>query len=300
MPRSNLLVNEPPLLVLPSLATVIGLNNSIALQQLHYWLQNPKAGVTRNGIKWVYNTYGDWQSESFPFWSLSTIERTFRSLEKRGLVISEQLDAKKHDQRKYYRINYAALETLETPETTEEDSDGESGDVLDDVNLTGSKTSDRRDDDVTLTGSLISNTETTREKYMGAAAPTRAEPSSPEPGKVDVHARIETYPKNTREATRLVHTLFGLIPPERPATGEPPGEYGAWDKSLKEILSICREYNVSLENALHRTRSAIEQIRRTKRLTIHRPGSLIAYLRSELASGKQTITPLQGNIEVLT
>jgi hypothetical protein len=300
MTRSNLLVNEPPLLVLPSLATVIGLNNSIALQQLHYWLQNPKAGVTRNGIKWVYNTYGDWQSESFPFWSLSTIERTFRSLEKRGLVISEQLDAKKHDQRKYYRINYAALEALETPETTEEDSGGESGDVFDDVNLTGSRTADRRDDDVTLTGSLISNTETTREKYMGAAAPARVEPSSPEPDKVDVHVRIETYPKNTRDATRLIHDLFGLIPPERPTIGEPPGEYGAWDKSIKQIISICREYNVPLENGLHRTRSAIEQIRRTKRLTIHRPGSLIAYLRSELASGKQTITPLQGNIEVLT
>lgn len=300
MTRSNLLINEPPLLVLPSLAKVIGLNESLVLQQLHYWLQNSKVGVTRNGIKWVYNTYGDWQSESFPFWSLSTIERTFRSLEKRGLVISEQLDAKKHDQRKYYRINYAVLETLETPESSSADSSGESGDVLDDVNLTGSKTSDRRDDDVTLTGSLIGNTETTREKYMGADAPAHAEPYSPEPGKVDVHTRIETYPKNTREATRLVHDLFGLIPPERPAPGEPPGDYGAWDKSLKEILSICREYNVPPENALHRTRSAIEQIRRTKRITIHRPGSLIAYLRSELASGKTSITPLQGNIEVLT
>lgn len=139
----------------------------------------------------------------------------------------------------------------------------------------------------------------------GADAPAHAEPSLPEPerdepGKVDTHARIETYPKNTRDATRLVHALFGLIPPERPATGEPPGEYGAWDKSIKQIISICREYNVPLENALHRTRSAIEQIRRTKKLTIHRPGSLIAYLRSELASGKQTITPLQGNIEILT
>ncbi|MBN8656119.1 MAG: PadR family transcriptional regulator [Anaerolineae bacterium] len=300
MTRSNLLINEPPLLILPSLAKVIGLNESLVLQQLHYWLQNSKVGVTRNGIKWVYNTYGDWQSESFPFWSLSTIERTFRSLEKRGLVISEQLDAKKHDQRKYYRINYAALETLETPESSSADSSGESGDVLDDVNLTGSKTSDRRDDDVTLTGSLIGNTETTREKYMGADAPAHAEPSSPEPGKVDVHARIETYPQNTREATSLVHDLFGLIPPERPATGEPPGDYGAWDKNIKQIISICREYNVPLENGLHRTRSAIEQIRRTKRLTIHRPGSLIAYLRSELASGKTSIPPLQGNIEVLT
>lgn len=302
MTRSNLLINEPPLLVLPSLAKLIGLNESLVLQQLHYWLENPKTGVTRDGFKWIYNTYGDWQGDSFPFWSLSTIERAFRSLEKRGLVISKQLDSKKHDQRKYYRINYAVLAALETPETTEEDSGGEPGDVLDDVNLTGSKTSDRRDDDVTLTGSLIGNTETTREKYMGAAAPARAEPSSlePEPSEVDIHTRIENYPKNTRATTRLVHDLFGLIPPERPATGEPPGEYGAWDKSIKQIISICREYNVSLENALHRTRSAIEQIRRNKNITIHRPGSLIAYLRSELASGKTSTTPLQGNIEILT
>jgi hypothetical protein len=139
----------------------------------------------------------------------------------------------------------------------------------------------------------------------GAAAPAPAEPSSPEPdpeepGRVDVHARIEAYPKNTRDATRLVHALFGLIPPERPATGEPPGEYGAWDKSIKQIISTSREYNVPLENALHRTRSAIEQIRRNKPITIHRPGSLIAYLRSELAKSKTSSTPLQGNIEVLT
>lgn len=140
----------------------------------------------------------------------------------------------------------------------------------------------------------------------GAAAPACVEPSSPEPdpeepGRVDVHARIEAYPKNTRDATRLAHDLFGLIPPERPNTGEPPGEYGAWDKSIKQIISICREYNVSLENALHRTRAAIEQNRRNKPITIHRPGSLIAFLRSELASGKQNNHhPLPGNIEVLT
>ncbi|HRQ24985.1 MAG TPA: hypothetical protein PLF42_16275, partial [Anaerolineales bacterium] len=184
-------------------------------------------------------------------------------------------------------------------------TDGDTHDVIDDVNLTRSSTSDRRDDDVTLTRSLIGNTETTREKYMGAAAPAPAEPSPPEPepdesGRVDVQARIENYPKNTRDATRLVHALFGLIPPERPATGEPPGLYGAWDKSIKEIIATCREYNVPLENALHRTRSAIERIRRNKPITIHRPGSLIAYLRSELAKSKTSTIPLQGNIEILT
>ena len=35
---SNLLIHEEPLLVLPGLASRIGLNEAIFLQQIHYWL----------------------------------------------------------------------------------------------------------------------------------------------------------------------------------------------------------------------------------------------------------------------
>lgn len=34
---SRLLINEPPLIVLPNLAILIGLNEAIVLQQVHYW-----------------------------------------------------------------------------------------------------------------------------------------------------------------------------------------------------------------------------------------------------------------------
>ena len=34
----SLLISEPPLQVLPSLAVKIGLNEAIVLQQIHYWL----------------------------------------------------------------------------------------------------------------------------------------------------------------------------------------------------------------------------------------------------------------------
>jgi len=38
-PRSSsLLIAVPPLIVLPTLATLVGLNEAIFLQQLHYWL----------------------------------------------------------------------------------------------------------------------------------------------------------------------------------------------------------------------------------------------------------------------
>lgn len=113
MKNSSLLINEPPLLVLPSLAKAIGLNDAIITQQLHYWLENPKAGVERDGFKWVFNTYDEWQ-ENFPFWSTSTIKRTFLELEEKGVVISAQMDAKSRDMRKYYRLNYEKLAEFET------------------------------------------------------------------------------------------------------------------------------------------------------------------------------------------
>jgi len=108
---SKLLINEPPLQVLPSLAVAIGLDEAIALQQLYYWLNNPKSAgrIDENGVKWVYNTYAEWKEKDFPFWSEDKIQRTFLDLEKMGLVISKQLDAHKRDMRKFYRIDYDQL-----------------------------------------------------------------------------------------------------------------------------------------------------------------------------------------------
>ena len=46
---SRLLIDEPPLQVLPSLAREIGLNEAIMLQQIHYWLL--KSGNEFEGAK---------------------------------------------------------------------------------------------------------------------------------------------------------------------------------------------------------------------------------------------------------
>lgn len=105
---SRLLIQEPPLMVLPSLAKEIGLNEAIILQQLHYWLENPKVGVIRDSHKWVFNTYEEWK-ENFPFWSKATIQRAFSILETKGLIISKQFDRKKRDNTKFYRIDYDKL-----------------------------------------------------------------------------------------------------------------------------------------------------------------------------------------------
>lgn len=110
---NNLLLDEHPLLVMPRLATLIGLNEAIVLQQVHYWLkakENDQQDYI-DGHYWVYNTYKQWQKQ-FPFWHLNTIQRTFTSLEKNGLLISANYNNAGFDKTKWYTISYPALNNL--------------------------------------------------------------------------------------------------------------------------------------------------------------------------------------------
>ena len=87
----SLLEDKQIITVKPALATLIGLNEAIVLQQVRYWM-----GISsneRDGAIWVYKTYQEWQEE-FPFWSVSTIRRAINSLEKDGLLIWNRSRAK--------------------------------------------------------------------------------------------------------------------------------------------------------------------------------------------------------------
>ena len=100
---SRLLINEPPLQVLPSLAKEIGLNEAIMLQQMHYWLLKSSNEFT--GVKWFYKTLEEWQTE-FPFWSAMTIRRTLGSLEKQKIIKIGNFNKKKFDKTKWFTIDY--------------------------------------------------------------------------------------------------------------------------------------------------------------------------------------------------
>lgn len=101
----SLLFIERPLVVNPRLASAIGLNEAIVLQQLHYWLTATAAGVEHDGKNWVYNTMEQWQ-EQFPFWSVDTIKRAIGALKAAGLISVERLNKHKHDQTNFYTIQY--------------------------------------------------------------------------------------------------------------------------------------------------------------------------------------------------
>lgn len=112
MMTSQLLINEPPLQVLPTLARNIGLNEAIILQQVHYWL-NPQFNKNLfEGRHWVHNTYERWQQQ-FPFWSARTIRRAIENLEEAGLIASFMNG--KLRQFKHYTINYDQVNQLTPP-----------------------------------------------------------------------------------------------------------------------------------------------------------------------------------------
>ena len=124
---AKLLIDEPPLQLLPTLAALIGLNEAIVIQQLHYRLQLLRE--SREDRKWVCDCYEDWRHQ-FPFWSASTIKRAFISLEKKGLITSRQFEKNERSMRKWYSINYTALEIIEAFSVTTRNgpnSPGEAG-----------------------------------------------------------------------------------------------------------------------------------------------------------------------------
>lgn len=122
---NKLLFDKPPLVIFPELAEAIGLNEAIILQQVNYWVfeNSEKKKNFRDGYYWSYNTFGKWQ-EQFPFWSVSTIKRAIKSLEKSGLLISSNFNKIKQDRTKWYRVNL-------------------DHDTMQSVNLTQCKVSDR-------------------------------------------------------------------------------------------------------------------------------------------------------------
>lgn len=106
----NLLISEPPLQVLPSLAIALNsVDKAIILQQIHYWIT--RSSNVKDNYKWVYNSVSEWHKQ-FPWLSEKTVQRYLKDLENHGLLITGNYNKAKFDRTKWYRINYEALDSL--------------------------------------------------------------------------------------------------------------------------------------------------------------------------------------------
>ncbi len=112
---SKLLINEPPLQVLPSLACLLGLNEALVLQQLHFRLlyslyeRKGPGGVLR---RWVGYTLEQWHGE-FPWWkNKKTVQRAFERLIERRLVTTCQFGKESGFRMNWYTIDYEAFDAF--------------------------------------------------------------------------------------------------------------------------------------------------------------------------------------------
>ena len=110
---NTLLISEPPLQVLPTLAVKVGLNGALFLQQLHYWIL--RSNKVKENTVWVYKSLDEWIEEDFPFMSRSTLKRTISDLKKADLIITKTFNKMKIDKTNWYTINYKKLESMSLP-----------------------------------------------------------------------------------------------------------------------------------------------------------------------------------------
>lgn len=195
---SKLLIDESPLLVIPSLAVALGnVNEAIVLQQVHYLInekrKNPKKYTDSFHADrwWTWNSYPEWKSETFPWWSVPTIQRIFAALEKRGLLLVSHNPRNTWDQTKWYSVDYDALDNLVATPSIISNCDTASYqiDTMDNVNLIRSTISKCNDD------STKTSTKTLSKDIAATAAPSSLgdEPVDVTPSKPEVPA-VETLP----------------------------------------------------------------------------------------------------------
>lgn len=118
---SKYLIDEYPMILLPSLAEKIGLNEAVVLQQIHYWTDRPDVGIVIDGQRWVYNTVDRWRDQ-FRFWSKRTLERVFSSLKSMGLLVSVEAKDRLGNRILCYRVDYDVMENLDNQSAKMADS----------------------------------------------------------------------------------------------------------------------------------------------------------------------------------
>lgn len=94
----------------PGLAEEIGLNESIMLLQIDFWLQI--SDNIRDGQYWTYQSIRDMQQKAFSFWSIATINRTLKSLENQKIITIHNYNTKKYDKTRWIALNYEKIQEI--------------------------------------------------------------------------------------------------------------------------------------------------------------------------------------------
>lgn len=110
------LLDEPTISFYPTLAAILGVNEAIVIQQIHFYMTLNRHKRSQrhhhNNRWWVYNSYKQWIEDEFTWLSERGLQNVILGLEKTGVLLSMQGVERATDRRKWYSIDYAALTAI--------------------------------------------------------------------------------------------------------------------------------------------------------------------------------------------
>ncbi len=111
---TDLLFGEQPIVIDKEIALLVGLNESIVLQQVNFLIEESKKTNTNffDGRYWVRCSLDTLQELYFSFWSIDTVKRTISRLVSSGLLIVNNFNKDPLDRSKWYSINYKNVDAL--------------------------------------------------------------------------------------------------------------------------------------------------------------------------------------------
>jgi hypothetical protein len=98
--------------IFPSLAAEIGLNESIVLLQIAWWI-NTSNNIRENRY-WTYQSLQDMRQKAFGYWSRTTISRTIKTLEKLGYITVRRFNKRAGDNTQWFALCPEKLKNLKS------------------------------------------------------------------------------------------------------------------------------------------------------------------------------------------
>lgn len=93
-----------------ALAAEIGLNESIVLLQIEWWIRH--STNERDGKRWTYQSLSEMNEKAFPFWSKDTINRAVNNLLAREFIEEGNFNRHQYDKTRWFALNCEAINAL--------------------------------------------------------------------------------------------------------------------------------------------------------------------------------------------
>jgi len=192
----------------PELAQEIGLNESIILLQIEFWIRTSTT-AEHEGRRWTYQSVRAMQ-EAFPFWSIATINRAIQELVARGYVLVGNYNQAKYDKTRWFALNPDALRRLKSIVIAPADGGDDTRSAQNDTRSAQNETTIPENTTENLSGT---GTAAQPQNFSPSVEPAPTAHESSEPASREPEPAKPTRPAPAPNIFRLYENEIGLLTP---------------------------------------------------------------------------------------